>query len=59
MGFGVDTDSEFHPLRKGEPVENLYATGALLSGFNALKEGSGAGITLATALHAAERIIKS
>lgn len=59
MGFGVLTDGDLHPLRGGEPVENLYATGALLSGFNALKEGSGAGITLATALHAADRIINS
>lgn len=59
MEAGVLTDGDLHPLRGGEPVENLYATGALLSGFNALKEGSGAGITLATALHAADRIVNS
>lgn len=58
MKYGVLTDAGFHPLYKGTPVENLYATGALLAGFNALKEGSGAGITLATALHAAEAITK-
>ncbi|MDE6444291.1 MAG: glycerol-3-phosphate dehydrogenase subunit GlpB [Muribaculaceae bacterium] len=56
MEYGVTTDKEFRPSRKGETIENLYATGALLAGFNALKEGSGAGITLATALHAASRI---
>ncbi len=56
MGFGVITDDKFRPSRKGETIDNLYATGALLSGFNALKEGSGAGITLATALSAAENI---
>lgn len=58
MGFGVKTDELFRPEVKGETVENLYATGALLGGFNALKEGSGAGITLSTALHAAEQITK-
>lgn len=56
MSFGVVTDDEFRPSVKGETIENLYATGALLSGFNALKEGSGAGITLATALHAGEKV---
>lgn len=59
MNFGVVTDELFRPSRKGETIENLYATGALLSGFNALKEGSGAGITLATALSAAQQITKS
>lgn len=57
MSYGVLTDSEFRPSRKGKTVDNLYATGALLNGFNALKEGSGAGITLATAFHAADKII--
>ncbi|MBD5204776.1 MAG: glycerol-3-phosphate dehydrogenase subunit GlpB [Bacteroidales bacterium] len=59
MTYGVITDSRFRPSRHGETIENLYATGALLAGFNALKEGSGAGITLATALHAASDITGS
>lgn len=58
MAFGVVTDNRFRPSLKGETVENLFATGALLGGFNALKEGSGAGITLATALHAASEITR-
>lgn len=58
MAFGVVTDKEFRPSLKGETLENVYATGALLGGFNALKEGSGAGITLATALHAADMITR-
>ncbi|MDE6534309.1 MAG: glycerol-3-phosphate dehydrogenase subunit GlpB [Muribaculaceae bacterium] len=57
MQYGAVTDNEFRPSLKGETIDNLYATGALLAGFNALKEGSGAGITLATALHAASRIV--
>ena len=56
MTFGVTTDDDLRPARHGDTIENLYATGALLAGFNALKEGSGAGITLATALHAASKI---
>ena len=56
MTYGVTTDENLRPTLHGDIVENLYATGALLSGFNALKEGSGAGITLATALHAASKI---
>lgn len=59
MAYGVLTDELFRPSRNGETIENLYATGALLAGFNALKEGSGAGITLATALHAAGQITKN
>ena len=57
MAFGVITDSLFRPSKEGTTIENLYATGALLAGFNALKEGCGAGITLATALSAASRIV--
>ncbi len=59
MAYGVITDDRMRPRRKGETVENLYATGALLGGFNALKEGSGAGITLATALSSADFITRS
>lgn len=57
MKAGVVTDEEFHPLLNGEAIENIHVAGALLGGVNTLKEGSGAGITIATALHAAERII--
>lgn len=56
MKAGVVTDDEFHPLLRGEVIDNVYVAGALLGGVNTLKEGSGAGITIATALHAAERI---
>lgn len=58
MDFGVVTDSELHPTVKGRRIENLFAAGALLGGFNALKEQSGAGITTSTALHAANLILE-
>lgn len=59
MKYGVITDTRFRPLKNGEPLENVYAAGAILSGFNALKEGNGAGITMATAYNAAENILGS
>lgn len=56
MSFGVATDSTFRTSRNGSQVENLYAVGAILSGFNPIKEGSGAGASILTALHVAETI---
>lgn len=58
MKFGVATDSDFRTRRNGVTVENLYAIGAVLSGFNPVKEGSGAGVSVLTALHVAENIAK-
>lgn len=58
MEYGVVTDDRFRPSLHGETIENLYCAGALLSGFNALREGSGAGITLSTSLAAAEELTR-
>jgi glycerol-3-phosphate dehydrogenase subunit B len=51
MSFGVRTDESFHVYRNGETVKNLYATGAVLSNFNSLKEGSGAGVSILSSMH--------
>ena len=59
MSFGVSVGSDFKASKGGAPVENLYAAGAVLSGFNALKEGSGAGISILTALHVSSLILDS
>ena len=56
MSFGVTTDSSFRVSKNGSTVENLYAVGAILSGFNPIKEGSGAGVSVLTALQVAENI---
>ena len=58
MHYGVKTDSKFRALMKGKPIENLYVAGSVLGGANALKEGSGAGISLLTSLHVAEQLLK-
>ncbi|MBO7300961.1 MAG: anaerobic glycerol-3-phosphate dehydrogenase subunit B [Tidjanibacter sp.] len=55
--FGVATDSELHPMIDGRVVENLYAVGSILSGADAVKEGCGAGVVIATALMVAENIL--
>jgi glycerol-3-phosphate dehydrogenase subunit B len=55
--FGVETDAEFRAMRGGRVVGNLYVAGAALSGFNAVKEGCGAGVSILTALDVAERIL--
>jgi glycerol-3-phosphate dehydrogenase subunit B len=58
MHFGVKTDSQFRAMMNGQPIENLFVSGSVLGGANALKEGSGAGISLLTSLHVAEQILK-
>ncbi len=58
MHYGVKTDKDFRALMNGQPIENLYVAGSVLGGANALKEGSGAGISLLTSLHVAEQILK-
>lgn len=59
MAFGVSVGKNFHVLRNGTRVDNLYAAGAVLSGFNALKEGSGAGVSILTALHVSSLILNT
>lgn len=58
MSFGVITDGDFRAQVGGSTVGNLYAVGAVLSSFNPIKEASGAGVSLVTALHVADLIIK-
>lgn len=55
--FGVKCDEHLRGLRNGRAVENLYVIGAGLAGFNPVKEGCGAGVSMLTALAAAERIL--
>ena len=55
--FGVKCDEHLRGLRDGRAVENLYVIGAGLAGFNPVKEGCGAGVSMLTALAAAERIL--
>ena len=59
LEFGVATDKSFNPEdKKGKTVKNLFCTGALLSGYNPIKEGSGGGVAIAGGYFAAQKIIK-
>ena len=58
MSFGVATDKSFNVKKDGKPVENLYAVGSILSGFNGMKEGCGAGVALLTAMHVSSNILQ-
>ena len=55
--FGVATTPTFNAQRAGQPIENLYAAGAALAGFNAVKQGCGAGVSILTAIEVAEQIL--
>lgn len=59
MGFGVSTDGSLRVQKDQKTVENLYAVGSVLGGCNSLKEGSGAGVAVLTALHVSESILNA
>lgn len=57
MQFGVNTDNVLRGILDGRVIDNLYVAGAVLGGFDALKQGCGAGVSLLTALYIAEQIL--
>lgn len=57
LSFGIKTDNMFRCIREGKIFENLYAAGAILEGFNPLKEGCGAGVSILSAMYIAEQIL--
>ena len=57
MAAGVVTDEQFKVAVGGAAVDNLYGCGAILSGYNPVKEGCGAGVAMFTALKVAENIL--
>lgn len=56
MEAGVRTDNDFKPFKDGQKINNLYAIGSILSGAESVKEDSGAGVAMLTALHTAHSI---
>ena len=55
--YGVKTDAGLHCLKQGKPIQNLRAIGSVLSGHDAIKMGDGTGVSLLTALAAAQSIL--
>ncbi|MBR1803957.1 MAG: glycerol-3-phosphate dehydrogenase subunit GlpB [Muribaculaceae bacterium] len=56
MGCGVVTDGNFHPLKDGKPLTNVYAIGQVLGGHNPLTMGDGTVVSMLTALAVANDI---
>lgn len=56
MEFGVKTDNEFHAVKGGQVIENLYAIGSILSGHNSIKLADDTGVAVMTALQVARQI---
>jgi glycerol-3-phosphate dehydrogenase subunit B len=44
-------------MRGGRACPNLYVVGAGLAGFNAIKQGCGAGVSMLTAISVADTIL--
>ena len=59
MSFGVITTPDFHAIRKHVTITNLYAIGSILSGHNALHEGCGGGVSIMSAMHVADNLLKN
>lgn len=59
QSFGVKTNNLLQGMIKGAVVENLYVSGAILSGFNPVKEGCGAGVSILSALYIADIIVNN
>ena len=57
MRYGVKTDSELRCMKQGKTIQNLRAIGSVLSGHDAIKMSDGTGVSLLTALAAAQSIL--
>jgi len=58
LEFGVKTNEQLNPFdSSGHLIDNLYCAGAILAGYNPIREGSGGGVAISTGYTAAEMII--
>jgi glycerol-3-phosphate dehydrogenase, anaerobic, B subunit len=56
MEYGAKTDKDFHAIKDGKTISNLFVIGSLLSGHNNIKLVDETGVSLLTALRVAETI---
>ena len=58
LSFGVNVDENANPRdADGRTVTNLFCAGAVLSGYDPVREGSGSGVAIATGYFAAGRVM--
>ncbi|UJR64010.1 glycerol-3-phosphate dehydrogenase subunit GlpB [Dickeya zeae] len=58
LQFGVIADEQLHPAIDGHTQHRLYAIGSVLRGYDPLRQGCGGGVSLLSALYAAEMITR-
>jgi len=58
ISYGARISPELNPFIDDSKVENLYVIGSLIGGSNTLYEGCGGGISIITALAAADKILE-
>lgn len=58
LSYGVVTDKNFNPVNsKGKTVKNVFCAGAVLSGYDPVRESCGGGVAISTGYACAEKII--
>ncbi len=59
LSFGVKTDEHLNPYGpSGERIGNLFCTGAVLSNYNPVQEGTGSGVAISTGFWAGTQIVQ-
>ncbi len=56
MKSGVKIDKNFHGMRGGQSVNNYYVAGSALAGADSLREDSGAGVAILSAIYISNKI---
>ncbi|MDH2999808.1 anaerobic glycerol-3-phosphate dehydrogenase subunit B [Chelonobacter oris] len=56
--FGVKINARCQAQKQGESLDNLYAVGAVVGGYDAIHQGCGSGVAVVTALHVADQILQ-
>lgn len=56
--FGVKINGHCQTQKQGATVNNVYAIGAVVGGYDPIHQGCGSGVAVVTALHAAEQILR-